>query len=232
MVYLDALFDTRLSLLYKMNPEYVKMALEGNYLYRDEEVFPNVDKATFIDSYSKRNKELLKNAIITPVIDMIFQFINETNTNNVSSPQMSRPKIIINTHPYVLSDEESRVIVAGINDYIKSSAEVEIVYVPYEKLTPSYLRKEVSIVMMYDYYNWLEVHSVSGLFEKERCPEVSLIGPGLYFKAKPTRIMAEKAKEIGMTPLGVIEAHAGPIIDLKLVNIDVYCAKYIKRQRY
>ena len=231
MVYLDALFDTRLTLLYEMNPDSVKLALESDYLFRDEEVFPGIDKHEFITRYHERDKRLLKNAMVTPVIDMIVQFIHETNHNNISSPQLIRPKIIINTYPYHLSKEEGDIIKAAVNNYIKHSAEVEILHIPYESLTPTYLRQEVSIVMMYDYYRWLETHSESKLFESDRCPDISLIAPGLYFKSKPNRQMSEKAKELGLTPLGVIEAHAGPIIDLKLVTIDVYCAKYIKRPK-
>lgn len=229
MVYLDALFDTRLTLLYEMNPDSVKLALESNYLFRDEEVFPGIDKNEFITQYHNRTKKLLKNAMITPAIDMIYQFVHETNQNNISSPQLIRPKIIINTFPYVLTETESNIIKMAVENYIKRSAEVEVLHISYESLTPTYMRQEVSIVMMYDYYNWLEVHSESKLFERDRCPEISLIAPGLYFKSKPNRQMSEKAKELGLTPLGVIEAHAGPIIDLKLVLIDVYCAKYIKR---
>lgn len=229
MVYMDALFDTRLSQLFELNPDSVISAIEGNYLYRDEEVFNGVDKSVYFEKYHSRTKSLMKNATITPIIDMMKQFVKETLVNSVAGPNPVRPRLIVNTYPYVFSNEECNLVKASVMEYIKGTAEVDVIYKSYEDLTPTYLRQEVSVVVMYDYYQWLEVHSVSKRFEKDRCPEVTLIAPGIYFKGKPTRQQTEQAKELGMTPLGIVEVHAGPIIDLKLVNIDVFCAKYLKR---
>ena len=230
MVYMDALFDTRLSQLYELNPDSVIDAIQGNYLYRDEEVFNGIDKNVYFEHYHNRTKSLLKNATITPMIDMMKQFVKETIVNSIAGPNPVRPRLVVNTYPYSLSIDECNLIKASVMGYIKGTAEVEVIYKSYEDLTPSYLRQEVSIVVMYDYYQWLEIHSISKRFETDRCPEVTLIAPGLYFKSKPTRQQSEQAKELGMTPLGIIEIHAGPIIDLKLVNIEVFCAKYLKRQ--
>lgn len=230
MVYLDALFDTRLSLLYELNPSSLLSTLQNDYLVRDEEKFPDIDKTVFFDRYHNRNKSLLKNATVTPVIDMMVDFIRGTFTNNIAGPILVRPKIIINTWPYELSKEERDVIRQVITAYTKDQVEVSIVHVSYDDLTPTYLRQEVSIVIMYDYYRWLETHAQSKRFETDRCPDISLIAPGIYFKGKPNRTQIEQAKEVGMTPLGIIEAHAGPFIDLKLVNIDVFCSKLLKRK--
>lgn len=230
MVYMDALFDTRLSLLYELNPSSLLHTLTHDYLVRDEEKFPDIDKTLFFDRYHARDKSLLKNATVTPVMDMLVDFIRGTYTNNISGPILVRPKIILNTWPYELSREECNTLKQVITIYTKDQVEVEVVHVSYSELTPSYLKREVSIVVMYDYYRWLEVHSESKRFETDRCPDISLIAPGIYFKGKPNRSQIELAKEVGMTPLGIIEAHAGPFIDLKLVNIDVFCSKILKRK--
>lgn len=212
LIELDCLFDTRLGALMLMGEETLKHALP-QYFQRPIDYFKDINNNQFLHLYANRDKEVLKNTGITQFKNFIEEFVSKTNQQVMNSPFHYKPKIVINIHPYVLDEEEIKVIILGVKTFTKGHADIEVVDMPYEALTPSFLKANISIIILYEYYKWLDIHSASKAFKRTTCPEVTMMGPAIYFK-KPSKIEDE--------PFSDVEKLAAPFIGLKLLPVEFF----------
>lgn len=72
-------------------------------------------------------------------------------------------------------------------------------------------------MIMYNYLDWLEVHSKSEELKKVTCPDVTLIGPKIFFKSPPTN--KDEINKVFSTVIAATEV----IIGLELFNIEHFC---------
>lgn len=219
---LDCLFDTRLATLYSFGEDVMKNVLGETYYTREQDVFPGVDPEEFKRRYQSRTKAILKDAITTPMIEMIQEFTLETLHQIVNSPFHHLPKITLNTYPYELTEEECQVISEIIVSKTKGRADVECIHKSPAELTPVYVKQNFGIMVMYDYPVWLEHHSRTGDFTRVTCPEVTVLAPKLYFNGLPSSADMAQAKSINMTPFEAMETFVGPLVGLKLLPIEYF----------
>lgn len=223
MVSLDCIFDTRFATLFNMGKEKMLAAFDESYYSRPSDVFPGITREEFKAAYDKRDKSILSSPHPTPIMEMVTQFVLETNANVSTTPYHFVPKIIVNVFPYVLTAEEQRLIGAGISGITNGDADIEIVSMSHEDLTPKFVKKNLSMLVMYDYHLWLELHSVNENFKFVTCPEVTLIGPMLSHNDRPDPAEIIKCDEFGITPYQAIELTVSPLINLKLLPIEHFC---------
>lgn len=217
---LDCLLDTRLAVLYSFGEALLKTAFTEAYYERVQDVFPGIDRETFNQRYVQRDKRCLKNAMATAMVQFVKEFVNETLHLAASSPHQLIPKVVVNTFPYVLTEEETTTLVKAFVVLTDSLCDVQLIHEPISALTPSFVKRHYSIMVMYEYYQWIEYHCANDGFKRVTCPEVSLIGPILYFKELPSAAELRLAKEINTTPFRAFELQAGPFIQLALLPIE------------
>lgn len=217
MIELDTLFDTRLSVLAHMGDEAIKSAYNNHYHERPIDMFPNVDNEQFKQIYENRTKAILKHTMITPIADMVKEFAVKTLKHIATTPFHYKPKCIINIYPYKLSENEINVIISTMVHITNKLCDIEVVDMSPEQITPSFVKQHIAILVMYEYYKWLELHSVNGLFKKKTCPEVTLLGPRIYFKPKENT-------NSDADPFAAMEEVMGPLIGLRLIPIDNFSA--------
>jgi len=220
-VELDALLDTRLAILANLNDEDLIKILKADYQHRPMDVFPGVNDDEFKELYKNRDKYILKNAIITPIGRLLREFSEKTLNQVLNTPFHYAPKVILNVHPYKLNDDEVSTIVTALRAVTNDLCDIEITNLPYEEITPAYVKRNISLLILYEYYKWLEVHSSNGMFNKITCPEVSMMGPAIYFKKITKEILQSDEN-----PFEAIELLASPLIGLKLLSIDNFSAAY------
>lgn len=221
-VQLDALLDTRLSTLYAIGQDVVSQALEGNYFQRRTDVFAGVEKEVFDKAYSERDKVTLSNAVVTKAIGFIRELILRMTSQAIKTPFHAGARLIINVHPYKLNEPEINAIVEGIVYAIKGSCDVQAVSMSFEELTPQYCKENLSYMFFYEYSQWLE--SQANNFKELPCPEIMVVVPGIYFVREPTKEELSEAIRSFMHPLRAIEFVSAYYIDLKLYDIDLFCA--------
>lgn len=215
---LDCLLDTRLATLYQIDPEAVKAVLDHGYLDRWTDDFP-VDRALFQTVYRARDRLILKNSVMTPMVRLCREFVQATLQQNLNSPYQYTPKIAVNIHPYDLEEAECEVFIRAIATAIHQPCDIQIIRYDYTQLTPTWLKQECSILVLYDYTAWLEYHSVHGEWKTVTCPEVTLMGPALYFKGPPSPTAMAEAHAMHITPFEAMEQLAGPLIQLTLLPV-------------
>ena len=217
----DALFDTRLALINSYGEKALEEAIKANYFTRIIDRFPNIDYDEFQATYKNRNKTLLKDALITPIIYMLTDFVFGIVKNSINGPEALEPKIVLNTFPYVLSDEECKNIGDLIVEMTKGYALIEFVYKSPKEITPAYLRDSIDTVIMYDYTVWLETHSQTEVFKRVVIPSVSLLAPKLFFTNPSIATIGELERD-NIDPFKIMMERTAPIIGLKLLPIHLF----------
>ena len=221
-VELDALLDTRLALLAYHDEKRLDAVLQSNvYHNRLSDSYPGLSIEEFYQLYNQRHKGILKYAIITPIVDLIKSFVYRTLKQAIHSPFQYKPKIIINVYPYQLTEEETAIIIGSLVGLTDSSADIEAVYASYEQIDPAYIKQHVSIMVLYEYVRWLDVHSQNGKLAKVTCPEVGLIGPKLYFKEYDNKENHEHA-------FSSMEQLTQPFIALQLMPVNYFSMLFTK----
>lgn len=213
---LDALLDTRISVLMSLGDSALSSAIDGGYHTRPADIFPKVDNEQFKLRYAERDKSVLASAVVTPMAIMLKEFCLETLRNIINTPFHRQPKVIVNVYPYKLEEDEINTIISAIKAITEDMADIEAVYMPYEEITPLYVKRDLSVMVMYDYAKWLEAHSVSGAFKRTTCPEVVLFAPAIYFKPVARYPSADE------NPFEAVEQLAAPLISLKLIPIEKF----------
>lgn len=219
---IDALLDTRLATLYQFGEEVMLKNLSGNYFKREIDDFIGVDKETFKQAYDKRDKGVLKNAIICKIIAMVREIVRFTLKESLTTPLHTGPKIFLNIHPYDLLPEEVTIILKALVAATENLADVEIVNISPENLKPSFIKENLAVLFMYQYGAWLDLQAEN--FKKTPCPEVSLIVPELYFDKIPSKADLDVLLEKQIHPFKTIEIISSPLIAMKLYDIDLFCA--------
>lgn len=231
MVELDCILDTRFTTLYKMGKEKVLSAFDENYYKRTTDVFPGVSREDFQAAYSRRDKSYLDSPQKTPIMEMLSEFVLETNANVTSTPFHLVPKIILNIFPYNLSEDEISNLTAALSVITRGDADIEVVNMSPEEITPKFVKKNLSILIMYEFHKWLELHSLNENFKYVTCPDVSLIGPMLTHTDKLDVELIKKCDELGIHPFQAVELIFSPLISLKLLPIEHFCMSVKLKKR-
>ncbi len=213
---LDALLDTRLATLYRLDRTKIDHLLINGYHSRKIDEFEGYDQAAFSDLYEKRDARTILNATLTAVWRIMLQFSLQTLTARVSTPLVAKPIIHINIHPYKLADDAIAAIVEGVRILTKSHSDIEIISLPLAEVTPEYVKKTYAFMVMYDYWNWLEAHSNENGFQKCTCPEVTLIGPDIV---RSKKVLTEMQ---GVDVISAIEQYTSMFINLQLHSVSEF----------
>lgn len=214
---LDSLFDTRLATIHQFGIEKVAETLKGEYFTRISDEFDGIETELFQKAYQDRNAHTLKNALITPVVELITQFAKQTLIALVSSPFRRQPKVSVNTYPYQLPEEAISGIIAGLRSATNELLDIEVISLSLEEVTPSYIKKNFVMVVMYDYVKWLDIHSENKNLLNTQCPQVMLIAPRLL-KSK------EVLRQVRLdTAVEALEKHASIFINLMLYPVQTFC---------
>ena len=214
---LDALFDTRVAVLETFGTEAMEQAVVRGYYYRVYDEFEGISTEQFKERYLNRDASILKKALVTPVARLIHLFGKQTLSAYIGSPYQRQPKVVLNTFPYKLSLSDDRALIAGLRAVTKNLLDIEIIHHPLEQITPTHVRQTYASMVMYSYWEWLDVHSLNRNLVESKCQQVALIGPRLV-KSK------EAAKKLeGQDVFTAIETYTGLFIKLQLYPANVFC---------
>ncbi len=213
---LDALFDTRLSTLYEIAPSAVPEILRTSYFDRNYDEFEGVDTEVFNKAYENRGIHTLRSVMITRAAEMLMFFIDKTLKARASTPFVMQPLIHLNIYPYKLSEDIINLITVGLHSLTKGMCDIEIIDKPLEEITPSYVKATYAIMIMYDYWNWLEKQSENKQLLTTSCVDIALIGPAIV---RSKAIFEEVKNE---EPYQAIELYTSMFIKLQLYPISFF----------
>lgn len=207
MVCLDSLLDTRLSVINSFGIDCLRSAIKNKYAERLIDKWDWIDNDEFTKRYAERDKSVLKNACKTKIVDLVYEFVKATINQTLSSPIQADPKIIVNVFPYKLESSELAVIKTMLMSKLPGLMDNNLVFVNMSlaEITPSYVKNNISSLVLYNWWEWLELHLNNGNFKKCSCPEAYLIGPEIFFGELPDALSMQKAKVSEITHFEALE---------------------------
>lgn len=190
LVELDAIMDTRLGTLILNRQDVAVQAFkEGKYHHRYNDTFNGlISLDEFTSYYNKRNALTIRNSTLTSLIHILKDFVKSAPTLALDNPAIDTsdtivvPEIWLNTHPYVLSEEDKRMLQIGLSKNL--DARVVLVDYPDERLSPEYLRDNIMVLMMYNPHYFLE-KQYTELESRISLADISLYTPMLIHGELP-----------------------------------------------
>lgn len=222
LVDLDSLLDTRLGTIARIDPDLVFYNIANfKYYNRDEDIFDNIDKDVFRKLYQERDKETLKLSPATQFCRELGKIAVDLSVDSHSQPMRGKAEIFINVYPYHLTDDEMIEIENSILYYTGETLPVHAIRKRPEEITPRFLKNDFSLMIMYDYAPWLELHAND--LEKTPLPEVTLLSPRIFYKDKPTQAELDELGVDLEAPFVAMELMLKPMINLELVDVSNWC---------
>lgn len=216
---LDALLDTRSAILNRELKSDVIPILKNGYIYRNVDHFPGLEFKKFRELYAQRDKTLLVDSMATKIVSMISEYVQSVISNVFATPFHYEPVVMINIHPYKLTDAEISVIADTFSKRIGSLADIEIINQPYEKLTPRFLNEnEVAYFAVYDYTNYINTHMVTNAFTSCPAPTTALVIPRIIV-SEPSNQLNPNLEYIFQT----VEDNISPYIGINYLPVGDFC---------
>ena len=219
---LDSLFVTRLGTLGIVDEGLISLALESNYMVRQQDSFPALKKETFKQLYDLRDSETLKISPITSCFKLLNELVFNTLKIAIDSPDCTGVKIFLNIYPYKLTDQEIGDLMDLLVTSTKDKAQIEIISKTPDELTVDYCDNNLVALVMYDYNSWLEANVLNGGFKRKNLTHIMLISPKLYLHKIPTDKEIREVGRKGLTPFKAVTMLASTMIRLELMDINVF----------
>jgi len=183
---LDTLLDTHLAILGQLNQDVATKVLEsGEHHTRLEDGYPDVPREVMVENYAQRNEFTLTQSMMTNIFVVIRHMFKTILNEEMMTPFHGKLKLVVNIHPYSNLTEEERTFLKGaIQHNVGGVAEIELVDMTVEELTPKHCKANYRFMVLYDWGNWMRVQTPA--FHQTFMPEVAVVAPALYQAGLPT----------------------------------------------
>lgn len=199
-VELDAILDTRIGVIKSFGMEAMIQIIEDDYVVRLSDDFKGIDMAEYKRRYDSRNKLVLRDSVVTPIMRVIRHFAKQTLKANLSTPIHRQPKMILNIFPYELTEEEIKVIISAIAAATDREIDIEVINNDPVTITPSHVKANYTAMVMYHYWDWLNAQMKNKALEETPIPKVGLIAP-MICKSKEVEAIASVNDVFSQTEL-------------------------------
>lgn len=223
LVSLDALLDTRLATLFHLDPTQTETMLSTGYRDRESDVWSELgfefDQQAYLDAYRARDIETLKASRPTSIAPVINQITNSLGKAAIQAPMIERIRVDVNVYPYRMDDSLKEMIAGAVNEWVSVDAIVNIVDMPHSEVTPMFLDRHYSAMIIYEFDEWLGYHHEQLI----DCPipTVTIIAPALYLDKKPSN------DELRLDGTDMVSAFAALEMALiEYVSLTIMDAKY------
>jgi hypothetical protein len=213
LVELDAILDSRLGTLYSIYPDKIDNILKNGYHTRIIDKFSLLDKSVddkkIEEAYHNRNVDILANARITEFAAVLKGISLSMESEAITTPFIEGSKVTVNIYPYVFTVEWIEKLKDLVKNHLGVLTGVDVVSLPPESLTPSFIKHEFDMVVLYNFQKWLKENQKALL--EVKTPAVVMLAPAIY------EILPPKGTEID--PFLDVELSLAEFI--KIVFVDV-----------
>lgn len=210
---IDTILDTRFACILKHYG--VKVAADViDHKYHDRWVdkFHGIDYVEFQNHYKNRDKSILPNAMRTPVVGMLNEFVVGTLSNSHNSPFTLIPRIVLNVYPYELTIADMSILQCTLLALVNDACEVDVMRMGIEDITPTFVNSNFSVLLLYDYDVWLETHSTDTGLKKVTCPDVCMFTPMMFKRYPLSDADRRQIAEMKVSPFETLAKIAEPFI--------------------
>jgi hypothetical protein len=224
VVDLDALFDTRLATLDLLDPLLAAHALQNGYLDREEDAFKFCNHELFRRVYAKRDEETLGRSRMTQIKGIVIDFMKDGINRFKTERTKAYVNVYINVWPYKIAEDAVGEILKPFYDVVGGMANIHVVNLRPEDLTPDVCKKHFSYIIKYDFMEWLVKLGELGLIQNNPMQGITLVAPRIFPSGKPPAIVLEQESRGKMEPYQCAEFFFAPYIKLELYITRLFSA--------
>lgn len=223
LISIDSLFDTRLALASLLDHNNIVKSLQnGSYPERLRDNIGNISSSVFNQFYNKRNKNIFKLAIPTPLLEVFIEEDYREMMESIKDMNTGKIPIFINTYPYKFNKDEEEYF-KYIVSKVLLGADVQIINKTIEDITPDWLYENVKRMYMYDGLNWFNYHVTKGNLIVNPLLDILLFVPTIFEGTFPIA-------NINDDFIKNTEKNASIFIDLVFINTVYFCAVNVKNE--
>lgn len=219
---LDCLLDTRLAILEReLGVEQIDYEA---YRLRQIDEWDQLDKETFRSLYAKRDKALLKSAVLTNMSKLISRVCQDCVAMLEASPIFSSVKLYVNVYPYQLDDDEREEILYCVSHLVNGLVPIELIDFSLTDLNVDWVGAHLDVMFMYDPHAWLNSQIMN--FQRHPLTEVKLIAPALFQEKLPQAEdydALDREKGLGLVFFDAVSHTARGWINLNFIDVAHYC---------
>lgn len=226
LVDLDALLDTRLGALYRLDENLGKRMLENPAYYTRANddlslIDPDIDIEKFREIYKNRGLEVLSEAIMTPAVLSLSSIVLDLEKQRLETPHVKSVAVTLNAYPYHLDAEQTEMLEAAIAHYIPYDVKITTRRISPDELTPSDIKSNYTGLIIYDLARWFLINGKD--LEKVKIPAVTVLAPKIHAGDGKAFTSDDVGPELqGVDPYELIERFSSPYLGLELVDVEVF----------
>lgn len=220
---LDALLDTRIGILHQHHPELaVSVLRSGKYPKRLIDRFGSISAKEFDALYATRDIETLKHSILTNVPFFLQRLIKDCVVHASLTKVDQHLHYVVNTYPYNFDNDELKdTLISCLSFHMLDAVEISVVHLSPQELTPTYIKSNFDIMLMYRFQDWLYMHREE--FKLVRCPGVTVVAPAIFWHEMPDPETIQECRNIGRDPIQIAEEQTAEFIRLKFMDVSLFC---------
>ena len=180
---LDFIFDTRISLLHRLDPDYIKREFDiEKYRNRTNDWFATpttkFTEAEWLEAWANRDVEILQNSIVTNGVKTLHETIASIDWGIDPSDSTRKVSVAVNCWPYKgLGDAAKAEICKCIAGLCPITIDVTTCFIPPNYLFLADAKQNYELMFHYNPFEWLEYHKEE--LERIDMPELWVVSPAL-----------------------------------------------------
>ena len=226
---LDTMLDTRLGTLLTLGEEKFNKNFDPKkYFNRTIDEFPDYDFKEFRKLYSNRDKRTLLKSISSYIPKLVMDYARSAWGSMYTTPWSYVPRVVLNTYPYKLTDNELNIIKLGIVQSNYENIDILDIHKSPEELTPEYLlNTKIDMIVMYDFYMWLDIHTRNKNLEKTPIPTIEVVTPKLTYLNGENSYEYQQAVSKGFNPFDALIEIFSPLVRLRFLPAGHFSAALV-----
>lgn len=157
---LDEIFDSRIGTLQVHRPDLVTQEMVDRYVYRPNDRFGDLSVQQFRELYNQRDVNVLMHSPLCEAVKLIQKLCVGAGVQYITTPFVDSIRLLINTHPYQLTDAERGEILTQLESIFTQDVNLELVDMNIDQLTPAWCRDQLDYWLCYEYDYWVAKHMV------------------------------------------------------------------------
>lgn len=228
LVSLDAILDTRIATIAKFDEALATQVLLNQYYERRSDYFEGIEKSLFDRLYKARDAQTLALAQVTNIFFVIKDILYAIIKKSIQTPYVKDIRITINTYPYELEADTLQWICKAVYFQTNQLCVIDTVHLSDTELTPQVVKDQYTILVRYEYDNWLEVNTEN--FKKCPIPSVELFVPAISFTYNLNeQALNDVITQVERNPFEQLQFGLAPFINLQPIDVIAFSAYHPKK---
>lgn len=216
---LDSLIDTRIGILMQHWPERVNAIDFSKYRSRTTNYvweYFGLTKEDWQEKWDNRTADLLPYCGPAEMTLRLTEMFSTAVGNSLGSLDFAKPRMVINTWPYLLEQWECDEIRDSIARVMVLDVAVEVITIPLVEITPAFLKQHFDVAVIYDLVEWLQHHQLA--LTETQMPTVVVHYPAVLNEGDD-----EMVKNSQVTPFTQLRVYLAEYACFDALDVNLWC---------